>query len=193
MQLILPKAILFDMDGTLTAPVLDFELIRREMGIPGRPVLEALAMMDAEERRAAEAVLHRHEDRAALESTLNPGCVELLEWLEHERIETAVVTRNSRRSIATVFERHGLHFDVCVTREDGKFKPDPAPLQLACRRLGVQIERTWMVGDGSHDVEAGIAAGVPTVWLSHGRPRSFAAEPWLTVNDLLELTALMKE
>ena len=191
MQLILPKAILFDMDGTLTAPFLDFELIKREIGIPSGPILETLAAMEGERRAAAERVLHRHEDRAALESTLNPGCVELLEWLESAKIKTALVTRNRRQSVSTVFERHGLHFDVWITREDGKFKPDPAPLQLACRRLGVKEEDAWMVGDGSHDVHAGIAAGIRTVWISHGRQRDFAGEPWLSVNDLLELTALL--
>jgi HAD superfamily hydrolase (TIGR01509 family) len=191
MQLILPEAILFDMDGTLTAPFLDFDLIKREMGIEGGPILEALARMDGKKRARAEAVLHGHEHRAASESSLNPGCVELLEWLEKADIKTALVTRNSRKSVATVFERHGLHFDVCITREDGKFKPDPAPLQLACRRLGVKEKDTWMVGDWSHDVEAGNAAGIRTVWINCGRQRSFAAEPWLSVNDLLELTALL--
>jgi HAD superfamily hydrolase (TIGR01509 family) len=192
MEFILPQAILFDMDGTLTAPILDFELIRKDMGISGQPILEALARMGDEQRKVAEAALHRHEDRAALESTLNPGCSELLEWLKVAKVETAVVTRNSRRSVATVFERHGLHFDVCVTREDGKFKPDPAPLQLACGRLGVNAENTWMVGDGSHDVHAGIAAGIRTVWLSHSRDRDFPGEPWMVVRDLLELTDVLK-
>jgi HAD superfamily hydrolase (TIGR01549 family) len=181
------------MDGTLTAPFLDFGLMRREMGIPSGPIdaLEALAQMEEGKRTLAEAVLHRHEHRAASESSLNPGCVELLEWLAKVDVKTALVTRNSRKSVATVFERHGLHFDICITREDGKFKPDPAPLQLACRRLGVKEEVTWMVGDGSHDIEAGNAAGIRTVWISHGRKREFAAEPWMSVNDLLELTALL--
>lgn len=191
--LILPQAILFDMDGTLTAPLLDFDAIRREMGIPAQPILETLAAMNADARQIAEAILHRHEDRAAMESTLNPGCAELLHWLERHDITTALVTRNSRRSVATVFQRHGLHFDVCITREDGKFKPHPAPLQLACHRLHVKEEWAWMVGDSHHDVDAGIAAGIRTVWLSHGRARDFSNEPWRTVRDLREFTGLLQE
>jgi HAD superfamily hydrolase (TIGR01509 family) len=189
----LPRAILFDMDGTLTAPILDFDLIKREMGISAGAILESLALMEANQRTRAESVLHRHEDRAALESTLNPGCAALLQWLKTAGIETALVTRNSRKSVATVFDRHDLRFDVCVTREDGKFKPDPAPLQLACRRLNVTKEDTWMVGDGSHDIEAGIAAGIRTVWLSHGQKREFAAEPWKSIRDLIELQLLLAQ
>lgn len=189
----MPEAILFDMDGTLTAPYLDFDLIRREMEIASGPILEALALMEGDRRTAAEKVLHRHEDRAAVDSTLNAGCAELLEWLKQTGIKSALVTRNSRRSVRTVFDRHGLYFDVCVTREDGKFKPDPSPLQLACDRLSVETEDTWMVGDGSHDIEAGNAAQIRTVWLSHGGQRKFAAEPWKTVRDLVELKRFLLE
>jgi HAD superfamily hydrolase (TIGR01509 family) len=180
------------MDGTLTEPYMDFDEIKRAMGIPPGPILETLATMEPERRRAAEAVLHRHEDEAAAASTLNPGCVELLTWLDEIDVETALVTRNSRRSVRTVFDRHGLHFDVCVTREDGKFKPHPAPLLLACQRLGVAAEDAWMVGDGYHDIDAGVAAKIRTVWVSHGKPKHFAAEPWRTVRDLLELTQLLR-
>ena len=50
-----------------------------------------------------------------------------------------------------------------------------------------------MVGDGRYDVEAGLAAGIRTVWVSLGRsPRPFAAEPWRTVADLPELTDLLR-
>jgi HAD superfamily hydrolase (TIGR01509 family) len=189
----LPKAILFDMDGTLTEPYLDFDLIKREMGIErSEPILEAMASMPPERRAVAEKILHGHEERAADASTLNPGCVELLSWVRSHRIESALVTRNSRQSVRTVFDLHGLHFDVCVTREDGKFKPDPAPLLLACERLSVQPGDAWMVGDGYHDIDAGVSAGIRTVWVSHGKPRSFANHPWRTVRDLLELTQLLR-
>lgn len=189
--LILPRAILFDMDGTLTEPLLDFDQIRRDMGISG-PILEALAKMPTAERHAAEKILHEHEDRAAEQSTLNPGCRELLDWLGEVGVMTAVVTRNTRRSVDIVFRRHGLKFEVCVTREDGKFKPDPAPLHLACQRLKVAAADAWMVGDGYHDIEAGAAASVRTIWVSHGRPRNFAAVPSHVVSDLTELVRLLQ-
>ena len=180
---ILPAAILFDMDGTLTRPFLDFDKIKAEMGIGNRPILETLAILDAARRELAEAVLHRHERHAAEQSTLNEGCEELLTWLKSAGIETARVTRNTRQSVRTVFDRHGLHFDICVTREDGKFKPDPAPLLLACQRLKVSPAQTWMVGDGSYDVQAGIAADIRTVWISHGEEKPFAETPWKTVRE----------
>jgi FMN phosphatase YigB (HAD superfamily) len=44
-----------------------------------------------------------------------------------------------------------------------------------------------MIGDGQYDVEAGHAAGMRTIWLSHGQPRDFKAVPDHEVRDLLEL------
>ena len=190
---LLPRAVLFDMDGTLTQPMLDFPRIKREMGIGDRPILETLAKLDPEARCIAEAVLLRHEDHAADHSTLNPGCHDVLNWLDEHNVKIALVTRNSRRSLDRVMKRHNLPFDVMVTRDDCAYKPNPQPLLLACDRLAVAPADAWMVGDGSHDVQAGIAATVRTVWISHGRQRDFAEEPWRTVQDLIELLAMLRQ
>lgn len=191
-RLDLPAAVLFDMDGTLTEPMLDFPRIKAEMGIGNRPILEALAELESAAREAAMAVLCRHEAHAADNSVLNPGCRELLHWLSNREIRTALITRNSRQSAQAVVARHRLEMDVLVTREDGAFKPDPRPLHLACSKLAVNPTSAWMVGDGQYDVEAGIAAGIKTVWISHGRPRPFAAVPWRDVRDLIELRRLLE-
>lgn len=188
-----PKAILFDMDGTLTEPMLDFPKIKAEMGIGSRPILEALAEMDETRRLEAEAVLLRHEERAAAESTLNPGCRELLNLLSDLNITTALITRNSRLSVETVLARHRLPMTLLISRDDGTFKPDPYPLRLACQKLCVAESQAWMVGDGQYDVEAGRAAGVRTVWVSHGRERPFAAEPWRVAVDLHAVASLVRE
>ncbi len=184
-MLTVPKAILLDMDGTLTCPLLDFARIKREMKIPvDQPILEAMARMTEQERAVANEVLLRHEDHAADHSALNAGCHELLNWIAAKKIATAIVTRNSRRSVERVMKIHHLPIEVSITRDDGLFKPDPAPLKLACKRLGVSIERSMMVGDGAFDIEAGIAAGMRTVWISHRHRRTFTAKPSIEVEDL---------
>lgn len=186
-----PRAILFDMDGTLTVPMLDFPAIKRDMGIGTRPILEALAEMTPPDRARAEAILHRHEEHAAANSELNPGCTELLVHLAERQIPTAIITRNSRRSTTTVLARHRLKIEILITREDAPHKPDPAPLLLACRRLDVTPSQAWMVGDGQYDIEAARGAGVHSIWLSHGRARPFDASPDVTVADLYELLVLL--
>ncbi len=189
--LILPKAILFDMDGTLTEDRLDFDEIKGRLGLGEAPILESLARMPPEERTRAEGILHKWEAEGAADCRLNHGCLDLLDWLDAHGILSALITRNTRRSVETVLEKHGLSFEVRITREDGQFKPHPEPLWLACERLKVKPEEAWMVGDWKYDIEAGNAAGVRTVWLSYGRKRVFEAVPWRTVADLPALSRLL--
>lgn len=193
--LILPKAVLFDMDGTLTQDTMDLDVLRSDLGLPaGVAILEAIATMEPARRRAAEKTLHEFELNAAQESELNEGCLDLLDWLEARQIGTALITRNTRRSVATVLGKYGLDFAVQITREDGIFKPWPDPLWLACQKLGVEPKDTWMVGDWKYDIEAANAAGIFSVWLSHGREnRPFDAVPDLVVRDLCELGQRLKQ
>jgi HAD superfamily hydrolase (TIGR01509 family) len=191
-SIVRPRALLLDMDGTITQPMLDFPRIKREMSIGNRPILEALAEMSDANRAAAEEVLARHEEEAAENSSLNGGCAELLAWIAEHGVVTALVTRNTRSSVETVLAKHGLSFGTLIAREDAPFKPDPRPLRLACDRLGVDPADAWMVGDGQYDVEAGRAAEMRTVWISHARPRAFGAVPWRTVRGLPELVELLR-
>ena len=47
-------------------------------------------------------------------------------------------------------------------------KPRPGMLELAARELGLDLTRSWMVGDSSRDIEAGRAAGCRTVFVGPG-------------------------
>lgn len=188
-----PHVILFDMDGTLTVPLLDYPRIKTEMGIGQVPIIEKLATMEPVARARAEAILHRHEDEAARLSTLNPGCRELLEWLKSVKIRFGIVTRNRRSCAQTTFEKHGLSFDYLITRDDGPCKPQPYPILHACRHFQADPAHVWMVGDGAYDIESANAAGVRSVWISHNQKRDFAALPQIEVANLNELLVLLKE
>jgi len=181
------------MDGTLTDDCLDFDEIKEEIGLGDSPVLEVLPTLEPEERERIEKVLHRWEAEGAAACALAAGCVELLEWVRERGIKSALITRNNKRSIETVLERHGLSFEVRLSRDclNGKYKPDPEPLWHACERLGVDRADAWMVGDWKYDIEAGNAASIKTVWLDGGRERPFDAVPWKSVKDLHELRALL--
>lgn len=179
------------MDGTITRPLLDFDAIRRDLGVEG-PILEALRRFEGERLRDAHVILDRHERTAAERSELNGGCIELLAWLRENRHPTALITRNSRGSTEIILEKHRLTFDIVLTREDEPPKPDPQALRHALKTLKCAEPDAWMIGDGSHDIEAAVAAGVYSVWLSHGNSRTFAAEPDVTIGALDELLPLLR-
>jgi HAD superfamily hydrolase (TIGR01509 family) len=138
----LARAVIFDMDGTLTRPILDFDRIREEIGLPNEPILEAVRQLPPEDRARAEAILLRHEAVAAAESELQAGAAEVVAVIRAAGISVALMTRNSRESTRAFQDRHGFSFDMVRTREDGPMKPSPEPVLTICRALGVEPAAT---------------------------------------------------
>lgn len=57
-------------------------------------------------------------------------------------------------------------------------KPRPGLVTLAAERLGVDLSRSYLVGDRWRDVEAGRAAGCTTILVDHGwKERQPSVEP----------------
>lgn len=158
------QAVIFDMDGTLTRPYLDFDTIKREIGIDGL-ILETLLTMSPAERARAEEILHRHEAEAAERSELQPSAAEVVAAIRRHGLSTALMTRNSLRSVEVFQQRHGLCFDLVWTRESGAMKPSPEPVFAICQTLGVAPSQTWTIGDFHFDILCGAAAGATTVLL----------------------------
>lgn len=189
------RAVIFDLDGTLTVPSLDFDAMRREIGLPvhGRtPILEAMERMTPAARAAAEAIVCRHEELAARTSELYEGAAEVLTAIRRRGIPVAVHTRNSRLSLETVFARHGLEVDWAHTREDGPVKPSPDSVLRICTRFGVPPEDAWVVGDYLFDIQAGAAAGATTVLMIGDAPMpEYAGQADHVIRRLRELLGLL--
>lgn len=164
------KGIIFDMDGTLTLANVNLVAVNREIGIPGsEPILEYLDKIGEPKRSEGFKALEKYEARAAETSKLNDGVVDVLKHLKEKGIKTALLTRNSRRSVEILQKRHKLHFDVVVTREDAPPKPSPSPVKLISKKLGIDPKDLLMVGDVHFDIFSGKAAGTKTALLCGGR------------------------
>lgn len=188
-----PRAVIFDLDGTLTRPLLDFEAIRREIGIaPGLPILEALTGHDREFRRRAEEILRRHELDAIDQASLADGCVDLLALLGSRGIPTAILTRNMRDAVDAFLHRFDLSFQAIYTREDGPPKPSPHGARVLCQSLGFTPADTLAVGDYKFDIIAARDAGCRTVLVRHPPPDDLDAwgSPDLVVESLRDLLPL---
>ncbi len=190
-----PEAVIFDMDGTLTVSTFDFDVIRREIGLPlepRSPILEALATMTPDDRQRAEAILHRHEFEAARNALLQDQAVEVVRAIRHAGLPVALLTRNSHASVNTLLETYPFAFDVIRTREDGAFKPSPEPILTLCRQMNARPEATWSVGDFLYDLQAGIAAGAITVLMMGDDPEpEFAHLARHKIRRLTELLDLL--
>ncbi len=180
-------AILFDLDGTLIEPVIDFaELKSRvlevctEAGVDAsrwasQPALEIIAqavaeLEDDDADRARNLAINA--DRAIMQIELEaaarvqpyPGVQRMLQALIDEGYKIGIVTRNCRAAVDRVLERWPLPHQVLLTRDDvGHVKPDPRHLDAALDALEARDADVLMVGDHPMDIAAGRAIGAMTV------------------------------
>lgn len=175
------EAVLLDMDGTLILAPHDWAEIRRRLGVGPGSILDQLHALPEPHRSRRLAELDAMETAACASARPAPGAEDLLDLLRGLGLRTALVTNNSRNSAEAVLERTGWRFDAVLTRDDGSWKPSPAPLLEAARRLAVPIGHCAALGDAWLDLEAARAAGCRSVWLvdpaasSHGRAADLAA------------------
>ena len=189
------KAVIFDLDGTITKPFFDFDAIRREMGLgkEAGPILEAMEKMTAKQRKAAEKILHHYEQEAVEKSRLNAGARKTLSALRKAGVKIGVLTRNKRRNVFAVAEKHNLEFDEVVDRDDGPVKPDGFGVTELCRRFRVKPKETLVVGDYLFDLLCAQAAGAGAVLLAnHHRADEFAKYADFTIEKIGEILDIVR-
>jgi HAD superfamily hydrolase (TIGR01509 family) len=192
-----PRAVIFDLDGTLTEPILDFDAIRAEIGLPERvPILEQLDALSAADRARAEGIMLRHEREAIARATLADGCADLLGHLRGSGVPMAILTRNVREVVDAFARMFAFSFHAIYTREDGPPKPSPAGALSLCQAMGVAPAQTLAVGDYKYDVIAGRDAGCRTALVSpvalSARELGEWGSPDLVVRSLRELLPLFR-
>jgi HAD superfamily hydrolase (TIGR01509 family) len=187
------KAVIFDMDGTLTEPFLDFDRIRQEIGLPsGIGILEGISRMSVQQKRRAEKILAEHEDHAAQNSTLNQGAKEIIDTLRQRGIPIGLLTRNLRKNVELVAAIHGLRFDAIIDRTDGPIKPDSFGVCQLCRQFNVQPAETLVVGDFRHDLQCAKDAGaIPVLIRTHSSADDFAHLADFTIDRLNEILPII--
>jgi HAD superfamily hydrolase (TIGR01509 family) len=181
------KAVIFDLDGTITQPYFDFDAIREEIGLAkdSGPVLESMEKMTAQQRQDAEKILHYHEQKAVTESKLNANAKQTLSALRAAGIHIGVLTRNKRSNALAIARKHKLKFDAVIDREDGPVKPDAFGVLQLCRRFGVKPEETLLVGDYLFDLLCAKAAGAVAVLLAnHNQADEFAEHADFCIEDI---------
>ena len=185
--------VIFDLDGTLVDSRLDFNAIRRDLGLrDGEFILEALeAMPEGPHKNRCLDVLSRYEERGAREATLFPGVADFLDQLTQRGIRHGILTRNSRETTDMVVQRLKLSCWPVLTRDDVPAKPDPAGLLRICRRWELTVDRVLFFGDFLFDLQAGRNAGIRTVLFCPEKRSAFADEADFVIHSFHEATGLL--
>jgi phosphoglycolate phosphatase len=186
-----PRAILFDLDGTLadTAPDLAaavnllrsvrgleptaYEILRPTASAGARGMIGAsfgLTPDDEGYLALRDEFFSNYEAAIAVHSRLFDGIPELLAGIEAAGLQWGVVTNKSKRFTDPLLPQIGLGHAACAISGDTTPhpKPHPAPLLEAASRLKLAPEQCWYVGDDLRDIQAGKAAGMLTIACSWG-------------------------
>jgi N-acetyl-D-muramate 6-phosphate phosphatase len=181
-----PKAVLFDLDGTLldSAPdmVAAIDAMRAARGQPPMPLEQlrphvskgARAMVaaafpdvpDDERERWIPEFLDCYQRALGHHGTLFEGVDAMLEALENAGCIWGIVTNKPEYLARQLMPVLGWE-QRCAVLIGGDTlsarKPDPLPLIVAAERIGVAPEQCVYVGDDERDIIAARAAGMPSV------------------------------
>lgn len=171
------KAVLLDMDGTIVdafppiiralnqtfiefgLPQMSDEEVKRHTG-KGDCSMKALFGERREE--AVVRFLEIHDEDYLEQIRPLDGAEPLFLWLRDRNIPTAIVTSKSQIRAEAQLQVLGWtgYFDAVIGKMDGRpEKPDPGPVLLACKQLGINPEHSVMIGDGIADMKSATRAG----------------------------------
>ena len=189
---------IFDLDGTLTIAVHDFDAIRKELGIPeGQPIIETLESLPLKESRKKKKKLEDIEEILALNASPAPGLKKLMETLSSQNYFLGILTLNTKENAWITLNALGLseHFtsESVIGRWCTEPKPSPKGIIKILDHWNVCSSEALIVGDYLYDLQVGRAAKIATV---HVDPSGDFAWPELTdisvcslkeLNDMLDL------
>lgn len=199
-----PRALLFDLDGTLVdsapdlvaaaaslcaelgAPPPDEAAVRRVVSAGGRAMLRQ-ALPGADDAMIDQWIA-RFLDLYSVVMTVNTrlydGIADVLAHARANDIPWGIVTNKPGWLARPMLSQMAFYSDCAVLLTGDCLpvrKPDPAPVRVACERLGIDPATAVMIGDDLRDVQSGRAAGARTVaaawgYLDGGDPHAWGAD-----------------
>ncbi|MBX5321785.1 MAG: HAD family hydrolase [Candidatus Bathyarchaeota archaeon] len=176
------KAVIFDLDGTLTSFNIDYRSIRAEVrsflisaGMPAsilsinESIFEMLKKTEIfmknngqsessfmKIRRKAIEIAEKYELKAAKTTGLLPGVLETLKALKKMGLKLGLCTINGEKSTNYILKKFGIaeFFDAVTPRDNVKYvKPNTEHIEATLKSLNVKPEEVVVVGDGSSDMK----------------------------------------
>ncbi|MDP1830223.1 MAG: HAD family hydrolase [Archangium sp.] len=175
----LPRAVLFDMDGVLVKSEEVWFKVCEAAGVRfrGRALTREEFFPTFGQGTAADIPVFGFDCTVAeldafyvtefvrhLDAMwVNPEARPLLELLAGQGVKLALVTNTVSPLAVQILARaqlEGVFSSLATADRVTHAKPSPELVQLACRELGVPPDAAWMVGDSRFDRQAAQSAGV---------------------------------
>ncbi|KAJ4903491.1 Haloacid dehalogenase-like hydrolase domain-containing protein [Raphanus sativus] len=172
------RGVVFDMDGTLTVPVIDFAAMYRTVlgedeykriraeSPTGIDILHHIESWSPDKQQKAYEIIADYEQQGIDKLQIMPGVVELCGFLDSKKMKRGLITRNVKKAIDIFHQRFEVVFSPALGREFRPYKPNPDPLLHICSAWDIQPNEVMMVGDSlKDDIACGKGAGAFTCLL----------------------------
>ncbi|MFC1749482.1 HAD family hydrolase [Pseudomonadota bacterium] len=216
------ELIVFDWDGTLMdsvakivaslraaaveagLPALKDEQLRNVIGLGMQEAFEALYPNVEEKQQARFVDSYRHHFVVVCPKpeALFEGVRELLNALSQQPLRLGVATGKSRKGLDRVLANTGCggYFHATRCADESRSKPNPHMLLELIEELGVEPDKTLMIGDSEYDMAMANAAGTDALAVTYGvhEPQRLglheplamidsvaALEEWFNINSLI--------
>ena len=168
----------------------------------GEPLLLTMEreFPEVDPRESAEVYRNFQKENADELVKIFPGIKELLESLKTDGFRMGVVTSRTRESAQRYMDMFGIgdYFEEMVSCDDTDIhKPNPEPILLCLKKMGITAEEALMVGDSPFDIKCANNAGVKSVlvgWRITGDGQTLIddAREDFTISEPSELVGVLK-
>ena len=214
--MITPRALVFDLDGTLIDsrgdiaaacnfalsesgfPTLSLEEVCRYVGDGPRTLCARAAKVpEADPRvdRLTRSFVDYYTEHPVVHTRWMPGAQRLLDQVAP--MPMAVCTNKARPTTDAVLTALGVRTRFAAIVAGGDIpekKPAPGPIFHVAKLLGRQAEELIVVGDGDQDVLSGRRAGSRTIGVANGfcpHDRLAASKPDVLVETIAEVAQII--
>ncbi|MBU8901222.1 MAG: HAD family hydrolase [Victivallales bacterium] len=186
------KGLIFDMDGTLTVPLIDFKKMRQELNIPpGRDLAEIINSWAEPRHSQAWSIIEKYEIYAIENNSLQAGVEKTLKRFAQANIRLAIITRNTARSTEALLAKLAVKFDPVLSREFPYIKPAPEPVLHILNAWQIEANECIMIGDYIHDIQSANAAGAFSCYFKNPNVKHWDEHADFTVSSYQELENLV--
>ncbi|WP_019914387.1 pyrophosphatase PpaX [Paenibacillus sp. HW567] len=210
------ECVLFDLDGTIVNTneliIHSFMHALQENNLPPLTREQIIPLMGTTLQQQMSA-FSGLEDTSVLEQSYRsynyahhdeliasfPHVNETMEELLRRGIRLGIVTTKIRPTTVKALEMFDLlkYMETIVTVNDVvQPKPHPEPVLTAIRNLGVDPNKTLMVGDSIVDIQSAKAAGVrvaAVAWSLKGEETLRKYEPDYIIHDMMDLYEIVEQ
>ncbi len=183
------SAVVFDMDGTLVETNIKFASIRKELNIPYESsILEYIEEnLSGKEKENAYSIVHKYEEMACKNAKEVKDINSFIDVLTKKNIPTGILTRNSRVITDKTLSMFPWKFDLVLTRDCAKAKPDPDGLEIFSRKFNIPLDEILYIGDYDFDIETAKNAGAIAALITNEKNQYLKDSADIVIENYMDL------